>query len=126
MLAIHPATKRAYCRAVMPPPSTAAPEQEVARFSTGGTDVGVDRLPSVLGDLESNRQAGLLLADRCSVDRISMRRNVLDFERHNIATAQLAVDRQIEHRQIADASLDLELGSDGPDVLWSQWWFRTD
>jgi hypothetical protein len=78
-----------------PASSTAAPEQEVARFSTGGTDVVVDRLAGVLGDLESNRQAGLILTDCCSIDRISMRSKVLDFERHNIQNAQLAVDREI-------------------------------
>src|ERR1700692_1922979 len=93
-----------------PASSTAAAEQEVARFSTGGADVVVDRLAGVFGDLESNRQAGLLLADRGSVDRISMRGNVLDLDRDDIATAQLAVDRQIEHRQIARVSLYLQLG----------------
>ena len=59
----------------------------------------------MLGHLESNRPAGLLLADRCTVDRMSMRRNVLDLDRDDIAPAQLAVDRQIEHRQVARTSL---------------------
>ena len=87
MLAIHPANQAGVlpcCDA--PASSTPAAKQEVARFSTGGADVVVDRLPSVIGDLESNRQAGLLLADRCSVDRISMRGNILDLERDDIAT----------------------------------------
>jgi len=109
-----------------PASSTAAAEQEVARFSTGGADVVVDRLPSVLGDLESNRQAGLLLADRCTVDRISMRRYVLDLERDDIAPTQLAIDRQIEHRQIARTSLYLQLGADRPYVLRSQRGLGTD
>src|ERR1700730_6026391 len=87
-----------------PASSTAAAEQEVSRFSTGGADVVVDCLAGMLGDLESNRQPGLLLADRCTGGRISMRRNVLDLERDDIATTQLAVDRQIEHRQIARTS----------------------
>jgi hypothetical protein len=44
--------------------------------------------------------------------------NVLDLEGDNIATAQLAVDRHIEHRQVARAPRDLQLGADRPDVLW--------
>src|SRR5207302_2102298 len=75
-----------------PAPSTAAAEQEVARLSTGGANVVVDCMASVLGDLKSNRQTGLLLAYHGSIDRISMRRNVLDLERDNITTAQFAVD----------------------------------
>src|SRR5215217_6523996 len=71
---------------------TAAAEQEFARLPACSTDVIVDRLPGLLGHLESNRLARLLLADRCSIDRISVRGNVLNFESYNIATAQLAVD----------------------------------
>jgi hypothetical protein len=55
-----------------------------------------------------------------------MRRNVLNLKRDDIATAQLAVDREIEHRQIARASLYLQLGSNCPNVLWSQRRLRTD
>jgi hypothetical protein len=80
----------------------------------------------MFGDLESNRQAGLLLADRCTVDRISMGSNVLDLERDDFAPTQLSVDRQIEHRQIARTSLYLELGANRPYVLWSQRGLGTD
>jgi hypothetical protein len=55
-----------------------------------------------------------------------MRSNVLDLERDDIATTQLAVDCQIEHRQIARTSLYLQLGPDRPYVLWSQWGLGTD
>jgi hypothetical protein len=48
---------------------------------------------------------------------IAIRSNILDLKSDNIAASQLAVDGQIEHRQIADPLLDLELGPDRPDVL---------
>jgi hypothetical protein len=33
-------------------------------------------------------------------------------------TAELAIDSQIEHRQVADPPLDLQLGRDRPHVFW--------
>ena len=36
--------------------------------------------------------------------------------------AELAVDRQIEHREVACAAFDLELRPDRPDVFGSQRW----
>jgi hypothetical protein len=37
------------------------------------------------------------------------------------ATAQFAVDGEIEQRQVALAICQLKLGADRPDVLWPQW-----
>ena len=99
MLATHPATRRAYCRVVMPPPRPRRPNRNSPDF-TGSTDVVVDSLPSVLGDLESNRQSGFLLADRCSLDRMSVRCNILNLKGDNVAAAQLAVDGEIEHGKV--------------------------
>src|SRR6202030_2963114 len=39
---------------------------------------------------------------------------------HDITAAQLAVDGEVEHRQVPGASLDLQLGPDRPDMLWPQ------
>src|SRR5258707_698089 len=57
------------------------------------------------------------LAHHCPLDGVSVRRNVFHLEGNDIATAQLAVDCKIEHRQVALAICDLELGADRPDVL---------
>ena len=46
---------------------------------------------------------------------VSVRRNVFHLEGDDIATAQLAVDCQIEHRQVALAVCDLEFCADRPD-----------
>jgi len=74
----------------------------------------------MLGHLEPNRLPRLLLADRGLINGISVRGNVFDLESDDIATAQLTVDGQIEHRQVARSPPNLELGADRPNVLWPE------
>jgi hypothetical protein len=50
---------------------------------------------------EANRLSRFLLSDRCPITGASMWGNIFDLKSGDIATAQLAVDGQIEHRQIA-------------------------
>jgi len=45
-----------------------------------------------------------------------------DLESDDIAASQLAVDGEIEHRQITRSLLDLELGPDCPNVLLPERW----
>jgi hypothetical protein len=52
------------------------------------------------------------LAHRCALDGVSVRRNILHLEGDDIATAKLAVDCPIEHRQVALAVCDLEFCAD--------------
>jgi len=63
----------------------------------GGMDVVINRLPSLLGDLEPNRLTRLLLPDRRPIEGVSIGGNILDLEGHNIATTQFAIDGKIEH-----------------------------
>ena len=95
-------------------------EQEFARFLAGGPQVVVDGLPGLLGDFEPDRNARLFLPDGGAIDGVSMGRDVVDLESHDIAPAQLAVDGEIEHRQVSGSSLDLQLGPDRPNMLRSQ------
>jgi hypothetical protein len=74
----------------------------------------------LFGDLKPYRPAGLRLADRRAINGVSVRGNVLDFESDDIATTQLAVDGEIEQRQVALAVSHLKLGADRPDVFWPQ------
>ena len=39
-------------------------------------------------------------------------------EDHHIAAAQLAINRQVEHGQVAAPPLDHQPSSNHPDVLW--------
>ena len=45
---------------------------------------------------------------------------------HQITTAQLAVDRQVEYGQVADVVRILEMESNGPDILWLERWLLAD
>jgi hypothetical protein len=52
---------------------------------------------------------------------VALRRHVIDAQRHEIASAQFAVDRQVEQGQVAYTQLKVQLGPNGPDMPRSQW-----
>jgi len=74
-------------------------------------EVFIDSLSGLFGDLEPHRPAGLLLADRRTLNGVSVWGNVLDFESDDIATTQLAIDGEIEQRQVALAVCHLKLSA---------------
>ena len=84
----------------------------VAGLLAGSPQVVVDGLPRVLGQLELHGVAGLLLSNGCPIDGIASRGDVLDLDAHHIAAAQLAVDGEVEERQVSLAPFDLKFGSD--------------
>jgi hypothetical protein len=49
---------------------------------------------------------------------VTPNRDVIDSKADEIATAKLAVDGEIEHRQIAFAALDLKSDTNGPHFFW--------
>ena len=49
----------------------------------------------------------------------SVRSNILNFQAHEIAASQLAVDRQIKHCEVAQPMLDLQLRGVSPRLAWS-------
>jgi hypothetical protein len=67
----------------------------------------VDRLPSLLGDLEPDQTTGLALPNGRTLDRITMSRYVLDLEANHAAARQLVVNRDIEERQVPRAPREL-------------------
>jgi hypothetical protein len=90
--------------------------------------------------LDGTQVAGATVDQRClraaervsaedvwiACERVSVRGNVFDLDRNDIAPSQLAIDCEIEHRQIAGSLLDLQLGPNGPDVPCEQRRFRPD
>ncbi len=78
----------------------AAGEQELAGLLMGQSEMVVDGLPGLLRDLEFHGTTCLPLADCRSVYGVTVGRDVLDLQSHHIASAQLAVDGEIEERQI--------------------------
>jgi hypothetical protein len=87
-------------------------KEELSLLPVCHAEVFIDSLPGLFCDLEPHRSAGLLLADSHSLNGVSVRGNVFDFESDNIATAQLAVDGEIEQRQVAFALCHLKFGAD--------------
>jgi hypothetical protein len=78
------------------------PGKEVlTRFLVGGSDVVVDRLTGLLSDLEADGLAGLLLAHSRAIDGMSVRCHIFRVQPNDVAASQLAIDGQIEHREIA-------------------------
>src|SRR5215472_16721344 len=103
-----------------------AREQKLARLLARRSQVVLDRLPGLFGQLELDRPSRLPLPDGSAFDRVAGRRNALDLEGHHVATAQLAVDRQIEHGEVSGATLDHHSSPDRPDVLRAEWGLGSD
>src|SRR5260370_11746648 len=82
----------------------------------------VDGLAGLLTQFKSDRPPSFLLSNRCAIRRIATGGDILDQDGDDVTAAKLAVDRQIEHREVANSAFDLELRPDRPDVFWSERW----
>jgi hypothetical protein len=69
-------------------------------------------LTGLFAQLESDRPACFLLSDRCAIRRVSAGSDILDADGDDVAAAKLAVDRQVEHGEVASPAFDLELRPD--------------
>jgi hypothetical protein len=58
-----------------------------------------------------------MLDNRRSVSHSAAGGYVIDSKTHEIAAAQLAIDGEVEHRQIAFAAPDLKSDTNGPDLF---------
>ncbi len=79
-----------------------------------------DSASGLLRHLELDRPASLLLDHGRSIPDPPTGTLVVDFQPNEFATSELAVDGQIEHREITPALLELEPDPNRPDVLWLQ------
>jgi hypothetical protein len=59
----------------------------------------------------------LFLNHSRSVANYASADHVIDRQPHEIATPELAIDGQVEHREIPPASFQLQANTNGPDVL---------
>ncbi len=101
-----------------------ASENEIAGRLSSGLEVVIDRLAGLLGDLELDRSAGLPLAHSGSINGVPMRCDILHLEAHHVTTPQLAIDCQIEERQIPDPPSELQPCPNGPNMPRLQWRLR--
>ena len=80
----------------------------------------------MIGEFEAHWPARLFLANCGAVERVSAGGDILDTDGHDIAAAELAVDREVEEGQIAFAVLDLKPRPDGPNLAGPQRWLWAD
>jgi hypothetical protein len=78
-----------------------------------------DGAAGLLRDLELHRPAGLFLFLHYtrSIANSVASEHIIDPQSNEVASPELVVDGQIEHRKIALAVLQLEANANGPNVL---------
>lgn len=74
-------------------------------------------MAGLLGDLELDRPLGLLLHHYGPVKYASALGEIFDSKTHQVTTAELAVDRQVEQCKVSQAFGQLQSNSDCPDLL---------
>jgi hypothetical protein len=60
----------------------------------------------------TGRSAGLLPAYGRTICGVSARSDIVDFDRHDIAATKLAINRQMEHGEVSDATFNLKFRPD--------------
>jgi len=75
--------------------------------------------PDISRQFELNGFSRLLLKNDRSGPDIGSRYEVADLDLHQVATAQLTVDRQVEQRPVAEATFAIEKEADGPNASGS-------
>jgi hypothetical protein len=100
--------------------TTTTREQELAASFVGGFWVIIDGLAGLLAQFKSDGPASFLLSNRCAIRRVAAGGDVLNPDGNDVTAAKLAVDCQIEHREVANSAFDLELRPDRPDMFRSQ------
>jgi hypothetical protein len=71
-------------------------KKKISALAVRHAEIVVERLPGLFGELKLHRPTSFLLAHHCAINSVPVRGNVIDFDSDDIATAQLAVDGEIE------------------------------
>jgi hypothetical protein len=64
--------------------------------------------------------SGLLLSYRCAIRGVSSGGDILDLYRDDDTATKFAINRQVEHGEVANATLNLELRPNQPDMFRAQ------
>jgi hypothetical protein len=80
----------------------------------------LQRCARLLGDLELHRTASLVLDNCGPVSHVTTCADVIDPKADKVAAPELAVDVEVEQREIACAVLDLKSDTNGPDLFRPQ------
>ncbi len=95
-------------------------KQELASDHFRRSDPAGHSFSRVFSQFELYRLVRFALDDRHAFSHPAISDKVIDLERDQVATAQLAVDCDVEQSQIAKVSREFESGADGPDLLGKQ------
>ena len=98
----------------------------MSRLAPGQTTIFVNGPSCPVVQLKPNWPTRPFLPNSRTIHRVATWGNVIDADSDDIAATQLAVDCQIEKRQIPLLALYLEPHSDRPDVARAQRWLSTD
>ena len=94
-----------------------ARESEVFERASANLQPRGQTLPSCLGDLELDRPPGLLLDYGCTASNLPASSDVTDADLHEITSAQLRVDCEIEQGAVPDKPPVLQVEAYLPDLL---------
>jgi hypothetical protein len=86
----------------------------------------LDRGSGLLGDLELNRLARLLLDNGSAVSDPAAGTNIVHLQPHEIAASEFAIDSEVEQGEIAGAVLQPKPDPDRPHLLGLQRSLLTD
>jgi len=95
-------------------------KQEALRSPLPHTEVIISCLTGLLRDFKPHRPARFLLTNGSPIYGITMWRDVFDFQGNYITAAKLAVDCDVEKRQVAHTMIQLQSGTYRPNMLWLQ------
>ena len=84
----------------------------MARLPSGSSEVVIDSLPGLLGEFEPDGLSSLPLAHGGAINDITTGSNIFDLQGDDIASTLLAVDGEIEHRQVTHLASNLQLCPD--------------
>jgi hypothetical protein len=94
--------------------------REKVAVAAKGTEAGqpvCNRCSGRLSDLELNRPTGFLLDYRRSITHPAARTHIIDLQPNEVTAPELAVDSEVEHRQVTLAVLQLQPDAYRPDIL---------
>src|SRR6266404_6393109 len=84
-----------------------ARKEKLLRLQMGRRDPGSDRVPRLLGDLKLHRSLRLFLHDNRARGDMTALDHIANPKPDQIATAQLAVDGEIEQRKFTGSMIKL-------------------
>ena len=80
-------------------------------------------LPGALGELETEQSLCLALDNGNAFLDLAGGIHTGHLENNKITASQLAVDCEVEERNVAVVLCDRETNADGPNMLWHEWAF---